>query len=60
MSEELEILRRENETLKSTVKELRRQLAAYQTQTKRQWYADQDYVSYHDEDRYGNDSASLG
>lgn len=48
---EVETLQRENEQLRATIKELRKQLEAYKNQTRRQYYADQDYVSYHDEDR---------
>lgn len=57
---EIEILKKENEQLKATIQELRKQLQTYKVKSKRQFYSDQDYVSYPDEERHGNDSATLG
>lgn len=57
---EVEILKKENEQLKATVKELRRQLETYRIRNKRKYYADYDNIPYQDDDRHGNDSAALG
>jgi len=51
MNEEVEALKKENAQLKVVIKELRNQLEAYKYQSKRNYYLEQDHVSYPDEDR---------
>jgi cell division protein FtsB len=48
---EIEELKKENEQLKATIRELRRTLDSYQYQSRRNYYLEQDYVSHPDEDR---------
>lgn len=47
----LETLNQQNENLKETVKQLRKQLEAYQKQSRRQYESDRDHLPYHDYDR---------
>lgn len=48
---ELEKLKKENEQLKLTIKQLRQQLEAYQEQSRHQFHDDYDHIPYHDRDR---------
>jgi len=49
--DELEKLKKENEQLKLTIKQLRQQLELYQRQSRRQYDSDYDHVPYHEHDR---------
>lgn len=46
--DELEKLRKENEVLKETIKQLRRQLELYRNQQRKSYDYDNDYVPYHE------------
>lgn len=49
--DELEKLKIENAQLRQTIKELRRQLEAYQQQSRRQYETERDHLPYHEYER---------
>lgn len=51
MMDELEKLKKENEQLRLTIKELRQQIESYKNQSRRQFDSDYDHVPYHERDR---------
>lgn len=46
-----EDLKQENERLKTTIKDLRRQLEYYRKNSKRRYQLELDFVPYHEEER---------
>ena len=49
--EEIEKLKKENEQLRLTIKQLRQQLEVYRNQARRQYENDRDHLPYHEYDR---------
>ena len=48
---EVEKLKKENEQLRLTIRQLRKQLDNYETQARRRYELERDHLPYHDYDR---------